>query len=71
MTETPPRTEPVGSGGNEPSCGLDAEDLAAFVDGHVSAEGAARIEAHLTRCEACRWVAAESVRSVPIPRNGR
>ena len=71
MTETPPRTEPVGNDGNELSCGLDAEELAAFIDGRVSAEAAERIEAHLARCEACRWVAAESVRNVPIPRNDR
>jgi len=49
---------------NEP-CTLEAEQLAAFLDGLLSAEATAAVEAHLAACEACRWVAAHSARDVP------
>jgi anti-sigma factor RsiW len=52
-------------------CTLEPEQLAAFLDGLLTAEAAASIEAHLAACEACRWVAAHSASNAPGTRRHR
>ncbi len=58
MTSTPiiPTSHGPGAG-----C-LDAELLAAYIDGRVTAAERREVEAHLARCESCHFVFAESFR---------
>jgi anti-sigma factor RsiW len=58
MTSTPIIPTSHGSGAG---C-LDAELLAAYIDGRVTAAERSEVEAHLARCESCHFVFAESFR---------
>jgi tetratricopeptide (TPR) repeat protein len=58
MTSTPIIPASPGSGAG---C-LDAELLAAYIDGRVTAAERSEVEAHLARCESCHFVFAESFR---------
>ncbi len=58
----------------------DANDLAAYLDGHADAPGRTRLEAHLADCDDCREVFAECLRTsaaiaeatdTPAPRGRR
>ena len=71
MTDAPPQTERATIDGADPPCPVESEQLAAFLDGCLSAEATASIEAHLVRCEACRWVAASWASDTPAMRRNR
>ena len=63
MTSTPMIPSSPGTGGG---C-LDAELLAAYIDGRVTAPERSEVEAHLAGCEACHFVFAESFRESAEP----
>jgi anti-sigma factor RsiW len=44
------------------NCSKSVAELAEFIDGGLAVETRHLMEAHLTTCEACRWVVASTVR---------
>lgn len=54
--DTGPGRADAGSASASEVCNLASERLAAFLDRRLSHDDACAVEAHLARCEACRWV---------------